>query len=260
MTLHVIYRAAPGRGKNRPDQFSKAVCLASLLRAVEAVGDEARITFVVDGDLPDHVVRVMSSRGVLITLGGIGNSSSYRAAVSLAVDGDPDDVVYLCEDDYLHVEHALATFWRACRSAPVGTFFTLYDHPDRYRRTDDLIVPGRPVVLLDEQHWRTVESSAMTFGARRDTLQRDRILLDGAARFTRYPHDRAMWRTIQALGMRRPLGWIRRPQRRLLSPIPSLATHVETGMMAASVAWEDVYREASAHARRIELQGQHLVW
>jgi len=246
MTLHVVYRAAPvGNKRARPPGFSKWNCLLSFLRAADAC-PSVNLQFVCDGPVPEEVGRVMAAFGSVERLGGVGNSSSYRHVVArmAKLDGDADDVGYLCEDDYLHLPNALQALEAARADLTFGTYLSLYDHPDRYRRVDDLQPAGRAVELWGQRHWRAVESTAMTFGASLATIRADRFLLDLAARFTHYPHDRAMWRVLQGLGVRRPVGWFRRPRRRLLSTVPGLATHMEIDGLSAGVDWKEVAAEA----------------
>lgn len=250
MTLHVVYRAAPvGNKRCRPDGFSKWTSLLSLLRSAEAC-TEVRLRFVCDGPLPDQVRAVMGQFGDVEQLGGLGNSRSYRHVVAMLAESDAasDDIGYLCEDDYLHLPDALSALHRIQERLALGTYVTLYDHPDRYHRRDDLPIPGRGIELFDGRHWRAVESTAMTFGASIETLRSDRFLLDLAARYTRYPHDRAMWRTLQGLGVRRPVRWARRPARRLLSAVPGLATHMEVDALSPGVDWLDVQAGSRAWA------------
>lgn len=247
MTLHVVYRAAPAGSKRpRPRGFSKWTCLLSFLRAAEACRD-VELHFVCDGTVPDEVCCVMSTYGTLERLDGVGNSGSYRHVVRrlTEIDAAAGDLGYLCEDDYLHLPQALEALDNLAFELEFGTYLTLYDHPDRYRRDDDLRTFGRSVELLGGRHWRTVESTAMTFGATMATVRADRFLLDLAARFTPYPHDRAMWRTLQGLGVRRPVGWAVRPRRRLLSAVPGLATHMEPDGLAAGTVWDDVAADAA---------------
>jgi len=161
-----------------------------------------------------------------------------------------DDVGYMCEDDYLHLPDALGVLYGIRPHLSLGTYVTLYDHPDRYRRGDDLPTNGRSVELWGGRYWGAVESTAMTFAASIETARADRLLLDLAARFTHYPHDRAMWRTLQGLGARRPVGWSRRPRRRLLSALPGLATHMEVDGFSAGTDWTDV--ASAAHIWAVE--------
>jgi hypothetical protein len=241
--IQVVYRATPaGNVKARPPWFSKWVCLGSLLRAIEEAGRTTiDVRFLCDGNLPDAVLDLMAQYGETEHLSGLGNSGSYLRALEWATKGPllDSDSVYFVEDDYVHVEGSLAALDGAIRATDPGSYLTLYDHPDRYGRTDDLVVPGRSIELINGRHWRRVESTNMTFAANVRTLRRDGWLFRAFARHTSYPHDRELWRAVQGLGARRPLRWMR-GRRVLLGPIPSLATHAERETLAPGVDWEAV--------------------
>lgn len=244
--IQAIYRATPASNKkHRPEWFMKRSCLGSFLRAAEVGGiGHASILFLCDGPLPEGVVSTMERRGRVEQLGGIGNSQSYLAALRRAVCSGlaSDDIVYFVEDDYLHAPDALTCLGRAIADAPSGSYMTLYDHPDRYRQSDDLRTPGRAVELFGDRHCRRVESTNMTFAARVGTLRRDRRLLALAARYTGYPHDRAMWRALQGLGPYLPLRT--RGRRVLFGAVPSLATHVEPDALAPGIDWRQLSDDA----------------
>ena len=190
----------------------------------------------------------MAAFGEVSRLPGIGNSRSYLAALERALMlGRDDDLLYLCEDDYLYVPSAFEELVRAAKDVPQGTYLTLYDHPDRYTRTDDARTPGQPVAVFGDRHWRRVESTNMTFAVGTATLRPDQPVHQLFARYSSYPHDRAMWRTLQALGVRRPLSLIR-PRRQLFGAVPTLATHVEQQQLAPLVDWQEVAHKSLAWA------------
>jgi hypothetical protein len=242
-TLRLIYRAAPGGNrKRRPDWFSKWVCLGSFLRAVEQLPPgSADVMFYCDGPLAEEVTSAMTRFGKVEVLDRLGNSKSYLHALAAVTDPSlpAHDGIYFIEDDYLHLPDALTSLSAALAEAAPRSYLTLYDHPDRYARTDDLRPPGRAAELLGGQHWVRVESTNMTFATTVGTLRRDRILHWGFARYTGYPHDRALWRTVLGLGLRRPLRWVI-GRRSLLGAVPTLATHGDDGMLAPTVDWADV--------------------
>jgi hypothetical protein len=242
-TLRVIYRAAPGGNrKQRPDWFSKWLCLGTFLRAADRLPPDALdLRFFCDGPLPEPVASAMTRFGKVEVLDRLGNSKSYLYALQAVTDASlpRGDGVYLVEDDYLHLPDALTSLAAALAEAPRGSYLTLYDHPDRYTRTDDLRPPGRAAAILGARHWLSVESTNMTFATTVGTLRRDRIIHWGFARFTGYPHDRALWRTLLGLGVRRPLRWAL-GRRSLLGAVPALATHCDDGMLAPTVDWAEV--------------------
>ena len=136
--LHIFYRSTGGDNKkDRPPYYSKMLCLRSFLRAFARVRDRASITFVNDGPMPDDRLAVMGEWGTIVSFPGLGNSPSYRETLALALALPPDSLVYFAEDDYLYTEPALEKMLAAFDELPRIDYVTLFDHLDRYLRTDD---------------------------------------------------------------------------------------------------------------------------
>ncbi len=251
MTLHVVHRSAPGSNrKRRPEWFSKWLCLASFAQAVEHAGGQAvTVEFLCDGAPSEPVSALMHELGRVEVLPQLGNSGSYLYSIRHAIDSGEDRKLYFVEDDYLHLPLAVALLSDALSEAPIGTYLSPYDHPDRYTRTDDLATPGRQIEMYGGHHWRRIESANMTFASTTGTLRRDRIFHVASSRFTSYPHDRALWRAVQGLGSRRLL---RRQADRsnLFSAVPSLATHAEAGELSPLVDWTAIADGISAWMSR----------
>jgi len=250
--LLTFYRAAPVGGvKRRPEDFSKSRCLASFLKAAEHRPPD-EVHFVCDGVLPEVITELMHERGHVHQLGGIGNTPSFRATLDLALErGAQGDALYIVEDDYLHNDRSLETLEAAmqCSTSPPRAYFTLYDHPDRYRRSDDAKLLGRSVELFGGRHWRWSESTTMTFASHVETLEADRwVFRLWSARWFRYPHDRAMWRSLQRLGRYRLLPGA---PRRLHNVLPAEATHMELDMLAPTVDWRSVVGASVEAARAL---------
>lgn len=237
--LHFIYRSSGGTNlKNRPEFFDKSVALGSFLRAVEGVDTPRRVLFLNDGPIPEDRARLMRGAGRVVELSGLGNSGSYlRAVTEATAPGLADtDLAYLSEDDYLYLPAAFRDLVTAAEAITEASYFTLYDHRDRYTRTDDADGGRARVFLAGAHHWRTVESTCMSYGVRVWALRGDARIHAWASRGV-IPEDRAMWRRIQRLGVR---GLLRRGRHRLVSPIPTLATHLETEYLAPGVDWRAV--------------------
>jgi hypothetical protein len=248
--LHLIYRSSGGANlKNRPAFFDKRTALASFLRALERAVAPVEAIFLNDGPVPDERVRAMTGAGEVRSLPRLGNSGSYREALAAATSaGWPDDdLVYLSEDDYLYLPDAFVALAEAAQEIPRADYFTLYDHIDRYRRTDDADGGRARLLLAGDHHWRTVESTCMSYGARVGALRRDAWI---HRRYTKaeIPDDRTIWRFTQGLGRYR---W-KLPRRMLVGAVPALATHLETEYLAPAVDWE---AEAAAARRWAEERG-----
>lgn len=250
MSLRVLYRSTgPGNRKSRPPFFDKAMCLASFLRSVETV-EGAEIVFLNDGPIPATRLKVMSSTGQVMSLPGLGNSASYRLAVSLATRSQlgHEDLVFLAEDDYLYLPDAFPALLTAAQALPFVSYFSPYDHVDRYRRSDDADRGLSRVFVAGPRHWRTVESTCMTYLARLGALRRDSWIHRAGSRNIS-PRDRMIWRAVQRIGRYRILPRAGAgPPHRLVSALPALATHLEDGQLAPMIDWADVAHDIRSWA------------
>lgn len=238
--LYILYRSTGGDNrKNRPPYYSKMLCLQSFLRAFEHVRDRASVTFINDGPMPEDRLAIMEKWGKVVPFPGLGNSPSYRRTLAM-VDELPDDsLVYFAEDDYLYTEEAFVKLLAAFDSLPEIDYVTLFDHMDRYIRNDDSRRGYSRVYVAGGLHWRTVESTCMTFGARTARLKQD-AWIHRLGTVPGTPRDRIIWRCTQG---EKWFFW-KFPKRTLIGPIPSLATHMDPEGLAPNVDWERVAEEA----------------
>lgn len=250
--MEVFYRLYPGTEKSnqeRPffagDKLALAyVCLLSFVESCAWAGRKPKLTFLFD-TCPDQWIEMVREVVSLwdfddvtfIPLQDCGNQPSFRYQLDLALSSTRD-VIYFAEDDYLYVPEAIREIYRFANQS--DQFWSPYDHPDRYTRTDDR-GDGRTEVqivaewrkLADDtwecegRHWRRVESVCMTFGGERELFAKNKDLLHDHACTGRY-----LWYPILDEGSE------------LWSPIPALATHVRNGYMSMCVDWREVLRNA----------------
>lgn len=234
--LDIFYRSTGGESsEDRPSYYSKSLCLESMIAAARALEPAPTITFVNDGPMPEERVALMEGAGDVVSLPGLGNSGSYRRTLKMALDVPEDAVVYLAEDDYLYRRDALRKLAGAVGELPDIDYFTLYDHLDRYTRSDDAVGGLSRVFLAAGHHWRSVESTCMTFAARAEALRHDSWVHRYCTRRSA-PDDRKLWRMTQGTTWYR---W-KLPKRTLVGPVPSLATHMVTPFLAPAIEWEEV--------------------
>jgi hypothetical protein len=108
---------------------------------------------------------------------------SYRFALRHAIESDwPDeDVVYLLEDDYLHLPGALCSLDAAIRAMPEVSYFLTYGatrtHPTRSLEVHEKSYPPRwrPGITteVDGQVWRPGLSATSTYAVRLGALRKD---------------------------------------------------------------------------------------
>lgn len=197
---------------------TKEVCFINFCKAF------ADIIFanMVDGGLPPiriiadrcsrSTLKMLRSSGLPMTMTEKGNAGSLRATLNLAIEeNDPEELVYFCEDDYLHLGNSPVLLAEGIKRAD---YVTLYDHPDKYTRHYDGGEMSK-VIKTASSHWRYTTSTCMTFGVKVKTLKDD---LDTWHEFTEgdHPHDHFIFKKLSE-----------QKRRRLAVCIPGSACHID---------------------------------
>ncbi len=181
MALRLIYRLYGGQNKkDRPDYFDKATCLSSFLLAAQAADIEPIV--LADGPLPEGWRNLAARHGRVIDIPGgpVGLRGSFRSALRLPdrLGWPDDDVVYFCEDDYLHLPHAFVALGSAVSALPAAGYFALYAATPRNPTADADGTPPwgwhpAPDRVVDGHRWVNVPSTASTHGVRLGALRDD---------------------------------------------------------------------------------------
>ncbi|MBW0092709.1 hypothetical protein I4I73_12165 [Pseudonocardia sp. KRD-184] len=205
--VRIVYRSAESENtKPRPPYYSKTLALASLLRAVEPLGDDAEIVFVNDGDIPADRLALMEAHGTVRRIEGGSNRATFRAVVAheAALAGEPDDLVWFAEDDYLYAPDALTSLRAAADAFPGTDYFAMYGSGSL-----DLDASGARAVRRDQPGtdglpdaprrgaaaWFRAHSTTSTFGVRRAALRQDAALL------RRMPYTGGAWDRATCLAL-----------------------------------------------------------
>lgn len=242
MDLHVIYRACDGeRLEIRPKFFSKLICLKSILKALQCL-EHVSFHLIYDGVLREDFRKLVEPIGEIDVLSNVGNSQSFWFAYQKAVAFPSDHFVYFLEDDYLHCANAIQKLFECFTDVPAD-YVSLYDHPVRYKLYDgvekDWQLEEDTIYISKSHHWRTVESTCMTFATRSHILREDQMIFERYVYNTIKPADRELFRHLQGLGSYAQQS----NKRRLVSPIPSLATHCHIPWLAPTVNWQILINE-----------------
>ncbi|KKN20010.1 hypothetical protein LCGC14_0940030 [marine sediment metagenome] len=246
--MHIIYRLCDAAGKNRPEWFSKEKCLRNFLEvfAAPAVYQSSGVHhyshFILDGlcheayiDFERALVhcRVPHSWLSAIYINERHNARACRRAFDYALELKlPDDeILYFLEDDYLHLPGADRIIEEGIELG--YDYVTCYDHPDKYMdpSPNPLVThggEGSRVWCGRQAHWKSTNSTTMTFAAKRGTIAEDWPVINEHLNGD-YPYDFRMFRHL--LDYR---------SRQLGSPIPGSATHVEQQWLAPRVNWQEV--------------------
>lgn len=186
----------------------------------------------------------------------IGNKATWAKQIEILADADTD-IVYFSEDDYLYAPNAFQAMMDAIDRLDVDLVSPL-DHPDRYNKRFEDPHP-ESVRVTEHGHWRTADSTCLTFMARRKVLE---ISKDVMLSYSRTGEEGTMWcgltqyrlfdlphlvwtaikfvlRIETRFGCILPLcTWKQqglkmffRPRYTLVSPIPTLAVHLSSASL-----------------------------
>jgi hypothetical protein len=194
---------------------------------------------------------------VLVEVDGAGNRATYARQIDILLSQTDAELVYFAEDDYVYLPdqfHLLTNFLREREDAD---FVSPYDHPDCYSL--DLHQQPKWVTVFDGHHWRTANSTCLTFLARKSTLAKyESVFRTYAAR----NDDCAMWLSLTKKRVFDPFALVRYFRRgefyrrvlvkawmfcwrqilfgkalKLWVPIPGIATHLSEGLLGTGGDW-----------------------
>jgi hypothetical protein len=132
----------------------------------------------------------------------------------------PDEIHYLCNDDFLHLPHALRAIKSVYEDGWTG-FVLAYDYPDRYTLDRDR---NTTILLNRYSHWRTVPSGTGVVNALGKTWQKYIHLLK---QNSLYNSDSFTWEAYIKEGA--------------LAPIPGMATHLTAYHLTPRINWKELY-------------------
>ena len=115
------------------------------------------------------------------------------------------DLIYIVEDDYLHLGGWPMVLENLYECYPEITYSTLYDHPDKY--TARYTNTKTSLILSNFTHWRFVPSTCGTFACRIKDFVDDKDI------------------HINNLGDHNKFIKLAEKRRSIASPIPGIATH-----------------------------------
>lgn len=136
----------------------------------------------------------------------------------------PSEIIYICEDDYLHTNIAIPSMKNIFAQGYKG-FYVPYDYPDRYTidRSKACELHAGPY-----GHLRTIPSATLTMAALGATWLYFKYDLLRAGVFA---DDSWTWKAFAQVGA--------------ISPVPGHSTHLQDGCISPYVNWDHIYNEVS---------------
>jgi hypothetical protein len=192
---------------------TKEVCLMNFVDVFnESIFGQASPSMCIIADRCERkTVGMLNETGIPVILSDNGNAGSFLLALQHAVENYPEDeLIYFCEDDYLHLHKSPKLLEEGIRRTD---YVTLYDHPDKYTRYYNGGEYSK-VIKTESSHWRSTASTCMTFGAKVKTLKEDIDTWKEHASGS-HPWDHKIFTDLAKKG------------RKLLAPIPGAACHTD---------------------------------
>ena len=208
--------------KKRDAWFSHEKCFKNLLEVFQ----DHSVTVFFDGDPTNHFVNKYDGFTLKTYDQGGTDAKSLKGLLEYihSLDIPGDEVIYVCEDDYVHKPGAPE---KIMEGLSVGSdYVTLYDHPDKYF-TQYMQMYGQgldfktQLVLGPTCHWRTTPSTTSTYACRSSTMNAD---YDIHIKYL----DRDHHRFLELLLLNK---------RCLVTPLPAWSTHCEYGYLSPYADW-----------------------
>lgn len=237
--LKILYRISDGsHPKSKLPHADKFHCLQN---CISIFGKDDFYVFADNCKLHTmHRLNNLNLQKVVPT--SLGNAASWRYVTEYAIEHfQPNDIVYLLEDDYLHLPDARQVLLEGIE---IADYVSLYDHPDKYieakREGNPLIKKGgekTKVLLTTSSHWKYTNSTTMSFAVRVKTLAEDKgVWWENTAQKT--PRDFKAF--AQLCGHSSFKNQLMGKKRKIATPIPGRATHIELKFLAPLVDWSKI--------------------
>jgi len=222
MSMTVLYRLCPEGNplKQRPIRPKLnliSACFHSFIKAFETVCP--KVWFLVDKP-SDELMEIVEGcpfpfKVETFRFGdwGSGNKGTFYRQLDIA--SGLEGKVFFLEDDYYFLPEAGKAIDEALDSL---AFLTPYDHPGYY--TEEGHRYKREVRIAGNRHWQTVKDTTLTFATHANLVKHE-------------------IETMKFFGWVDVKLWAELSKRhQLWSPIPSLATHMETPYLSPVIDWQ----------------------
>ena len=245
--------------KNNKLKLSE-LCLKSFKDSLQ--GCNVKIWVLLDGCPPEYkkifLKYFKASELIFLDLPSIGNHKTFELQIDILKKQNFSKLVYFAEDDYIYLPGKFKEMCEILKLNPRVDFVTPYDHLDYY--TSDFSPGLFDTYITPNHHWKRVGSTCLTF------LARKKSLIQSERRFKTYSkgnRDVSIWASITKHKVF-SIFWLLRKilkldlsscriildswrfssydilfkkRHILVSPIPSLATHVESDFLAPTINW-----------------------
>ncbi|MBF4474376.1 glycosyltransferase family 2 protein [Methanobacterium formicicum] len=267
--LTIAYRIYPKISKN-PIVFNKdkyklsELCLRSLKKSL---GDlKVKMIVLLDNcpsEYSDLFKRYFDPDDLeLIHLEGVGNLKTFSMQIEILLDQKFSDVVYFAEDDYYYLPNQFSEMINFLIKSDDVDFVSPFDHIDYYKYNFHNY--NSKIKFCEKKHWRTVATTCLTFLTTKETLKNTQNIFKS---YTRGNYDTSIWASLTKYNIFNPFKLLRYQEKpyfigvffkswrysviqnffgkrwSLWTPIPTIATHVETEDVSPTLEWSKIIEE-----------------
>jgi len=257
--INVFYRISDkGNPVGALPYATKFRCLEN---AIKEFGADA--LFVIADNCNETTIKFLEDHNLSFEETSLGNFESFKYMIRERILKEDDDLfVYLLEDDYLHRPGSKNVLLEGLE---IADYATLYDHPDKYWMEKD---GGNPfnlrkfqpcrVYITQSTHWKTTNSTPMTFACKVKTLREDyKVFFKYSSRKGKIPKSFYVFSELTRQRKLNPMfffwadghknlpyivlwNFFRRKKRVLINSIPGYASHCHEGLQSPFINWESV--------------------
>lgn len=174
----------------------------------------------------------------VVSIDGGSSAQSFRIVVDEALKLPDNEVVYLIEDDYLHLPFSRRILLEGIELG--ASYVSGYDHKDKYIPASQ---GGNPLIDVDggeftkvylskSSHWKLTNSTTLSFLTKVETLREDYDIWKKWCfndPTQTYPNDYQCFRELIDI-----------KGRSLITPIPGISTHSEIPWLSPLINWEGI--------------------
>ena len=220
------------------------VCLTSLVQQMEATDS---IVFFLDGADHNNIISsVCAKYGINFKIKQFNHQCAVKInnETVLYIENEiknNDEIIYLCEDDYLHYNNCLDRMKDFFEIYP-GYFCHPIDYPNLY---DEMTHLGRKaysqaseIIVTKDWHWRRVKSTTMTFAFKRQLYTRYYNIFQSMTPKLFWEHIYNVMYIFDEC----------------YSPIPSLTSHLEHDCLPPCIDTKKIYDNIKLSLDRSNLE------
>lgn len=266
--LAIAYRIYPGISKIPPIFSDDKLKLSEmcLISFKEALNNFNFKLYAILDDCPDDYNKLFKyyfpeDNLEIVSLSKTGNAGTFGLQIQLLLEQNYSEYIYFAEDDYFYLPNAFREMLSIIKNDDVD-FVSPYDHPDYYNL--ELHKYQYQKKRLFNTEWRTSGSTCMTFLTKKSTLEKTQKLF---RTYTKNNYDASIWlaltrerisdiiflfgdglknkfyrRILLKAFFFSPLRFFFGKKWKLWTPIPSLATHMDSEHLAPAINWYKLFQ------------------